>query len=73
MEAVYEFEGVLYHTPGEYLDAVAHAYKHGDEDLAVTSLEDYGFSLSDLNVAGHQPHPRSATLQDSDEEVTEEE
>lgn len=50
MDPVYEFDGVLYKSVGEFLDAVAHEYKHGDKDLAMTSLEDYGFSLSDINV-----------------------
>lgn len=50
MELVYEFDGVLFKSVGEYLDAVAHEYKHGDKDLAKTSLEDYGFSMSDINV-----------------------
>lgn len=59
-EPVYELGGELFTNAGEYLDAVAHEYKHGDKDQALTSLEDYGFTLSDLNVAGHQPHPQRA-------------
>lgn len=57
MDAVYEFDGELFKTVGEYLDAVAHEYKHGDKDLAVQSLEDYGFSLTDINASSHNPHP----------------
>lgn len=50
MEAVYEFDGTLYKSAGEYLDAVAHEFKNGDKDLAKTSLEDYGFDITDINV-----------------------
>ena len=50
MGQAYEFDGVLYNTEGEFLDAVAHAYKEGDRDLAVQALDDYGFTLSDINV-----------------------
>lgn len=47
---VYEFEGQLYDTSGELLDALAHEYRIGDRELAVDTLERYGFSVSDLNV-----------------------
>jgi hypothetical protein len=60
-EQVYELNGELFSTVGEYLDAAAHEYKHGDKDLAITSLENYGFSMSDLNIGGHQPHPTDVT------------
>lgn len=50
MGQAYEFDGVLYNTDGEFLDAVAHEYKHGDKELAVAALEDYGFTLSDISV-----------------------
>lgn len=73
MGNVYEFDGQLFTTVGEFLDATAHEYKHGDQDLAVQTLEDYGFTLSDINVADNQPHPKSATVQGDDEEDKEEE
>ncbi len=73
MGNVYELDGQLFTTVGEFLDATAHEYKHGDQDLAVQTLEDYGFSVSDINVAGHQPHPKSATPQTDDEKDEEEE
>ncbi|MDQ5932510.1 MAG: hypothetical protein QG649_595 [Patescibacteria group bacterium] len=57
MGEAYELDGQLFTTVGEFLDAAGHEYKHGDKDLAVQTLEDYGFSLSDINAAGHQPHP----------------
>ena len=47
---VYEFEGNLYVTVGEFLDALAHEYRVGDKDLVVDTLEEYGFTLSDINV-----------------------
>lgn len=50
MDPVYEFNGEMFESSGEFLDAVAHEYKHGDSDLAVQTLENYGFSLSDINV-----------------------
>lgn len=60
MGNAYELDGELFTTVGEFLDAAAHEYKHGDRDLAIQTLEDYGFSLSDINAGGHQPHPISA-------------
>lgn len=50
MGQAYEFEGVLYDTEGEFLDALAHAYKHGDSSLVVDVLEKHGFTLADLGV-----------------------
>mgnify|MGYP003296409698 CR=1 FL=1 len=61
MGNAYEFDGELFTNVGEFLDAAAHEYTHGDADLAVQALEDYGFSVSDINVSGHGPHPISAT------------
>jgi hypothetical protein len=45
---VYEFGGEIYETAGEFLAALAHEYKVGDQELVVTTLEDYGFDLSDI-------------------------
>ena len=67
MGNVYELDGQLFTNVGEFLDAAAHEYKHGDRDLAVQTLEEYGFSISDINAAGHQPHPM-ATKDDADPE-----
>lgn len=46
----YEFDGEVFDNVEEFLQALAHAYKNGDRDLALTKLDDYGFSLSDLGV-----------------------
>lgn len=48
--SVYEFGGEIYENSGEFLDALAHEYKMGDKELVVTTLEDYGFNLSDIGV-----------------------
>lgn len=50
MANAYEFEGELYGSVGEFLDALAHEYKTGDREAVVDALEEYGFSLSDLSV-----------------------
>ena len=50
VDRVYEFDGKLYDTVGEFLQALAHAYKKGDEDLVLSALEDYGFDLNDIEV-----------------------
>ena len=50
MGQAYELNGVLYNSAEEFLDACAHEYKVGDTDQVMTTLEDYGFSLSDINV-----------------------
>lgn len=79
MGNAYELDGQLFTNVGEFLDAVSHEYKHGDKDLAVQTLEDYGFSLSDINAARHQPHPAAASSDahadqtDSNDEETDEE
>ncbi len=82
MGNAYELDGQLFTNVGEFLDALGHEYKHGDKDLAVQTLEDYGFSLSDINAAVHQPHPQSVkddahatqtTDEDSDDATDEDE
>lgn len=60
MGNAYELDGQLFTNVGEFLDAIGHEYKHGDKDLAVQTLEDYGFSVSDINVGDHHPHPAGA-------------
>ena len=79
MGNAYELDGQLFTNVGEFLDAVSHEYKHGDKDLAVQTLEDYGFSLSDVNAGDQHPHPSAvkddahAAVDDDDEEDKEEE
>lgn len=50
MGQVYEFDGQRFENVGEFLDAIAHEYKNGDKDLALTVLEDYGFNITDIGV-----------------------
>ena len=50
MGGAFEFDGQLFDTEGEFLDALAHEYKTGDRQLVVDTLEQYGLSLNDLNV-----------------------
>lgn len=62
----YEFEGEIYDSVEEFLQAAAHAYKNGDRELALSKLDDYGFSLSDIGVRPHGDTP--ATADESTEE-----
>lgn len=50
MGQAYEFNGTLYTNVELFLQAVAHEYKTGDSELALSALDDYGFELSDINV-----------------------
>lgn len=50
MGQAFEFDGQLFSNVEEFLEAVAHEYKTGDHDLALSALEDHGFSLSDIGV-----------------------
>ncbi len=50
MGQAFEFDGQLFDTEGEFLDALAHEYKTGDRDLVVSTLEDYGYLLADIGV-----------------------
>ena len=50
MGQAFEFDGQLFDTEGEFLDALAHEYKNGDRDLVVSTLEDYGYNLADIGV-----------------------
>ncbi|MBI3494838.1 hypothetical protein HY004_02545 [Candidatus Saccharibacteria bacterium] len=47
---VYEFDGELFENVGDFLQALAHEYKVGDSELVVSTLEDYGFDISDIGV-----------------------
>ncbi|HTK39666.1 MAG TPA: hypothetical protein VL362_02265 [Patescibacteria group bacterium] len=57
MGEAYEFDGQLFTNSGEFLDAISHEYKSGDRDLAVQTLEDYGFTLADIHAVADRPHP----------------
>jgi len=50
MGQAYEFDGQQFNNVEEFLEAVAHEYKTGDTNLALSALDDYGFSLSDIGV-----------------------
>ncbi len=50
MGEAYEFDGQLFETVGEFLSALAHEYKSGDQEAVVDALERYGFSLNDINM-----------------------
>lgn len=50
MGQAYELNGQIYNNVEEFLDACAHEYKVGDSEMVVDKLEDYGFTLSDINV-----------------------
>ena len=50
MGEAYEFDGELYTSVEAFLEAVAHAYKSGDHEAALSALDVYGFELSDLGV-----------------------
>jgi len=50
MSEAYEFDGELYTNVEEFLNAVAHAYKSGDHEAALSALDDHGFDLTDLGV-----------------------
>ena len=50
MGQAYEFEGEQFDSVEEFLQALAHAYREGDRELALSTLDDYGFTLSDLGV-----------------------
>lgn len=46
----YEFDGELFTSVEAFLEAIAHEYKTGDTDLALTALDEYGFELADVGV-----------------------
>jgi hypothetical protein len=50
MGQAFEFNGELFNSVEEFLEAVAHEYKTGDRDLALSALDDYGFTLADIGV-----------------------
>lgn len=50
MGTVYELNGELFTSVEDFLEALAHEYKHGDKELALSVLDDNGFELSDLGV-----------------------
>ena len=68
MGQAYEFDGEVYDSVEEFLQAVAHAYKEGDREMALSVLDDYGFSLSDLGVRPHGDSPATIKESESEEE-----
>lgn len=50
MTQILEFDGQLFQTEGEFLNALAHEYRTGDKELVVDTLEQYGYSLADIGV-----------------------
>ncbi len=50
VNGAYEFDGQLFESESEFLEALAHEYTSGDTELVVDTLEQYGYSLSDINV-----------------------
>lgn len=50
MGEVYEFDGQLFESEGEFLDQLAHEYKTGNKEAVVDALEQYGYTLSDIQV-----------------------
>lgn len=50
MGQAYEFNGELFDNEGEFLSALAHEYTHGDKELVVDTLDNYGFTLNDIGV-----------------------
>lgn len=50
MGQAFEFDGQLFESVELFLEAVAHEYKTGDTDLALSALDEHGFSLSDIGV-----------------------
>lgn len=47
---VYEFDGELFEKVELFLQTLAHEYKVGDSELVISTLEDYGFELTDIGV-----------------------
>lgn len=50
MNVAYVYDGQLFTTVESFLEAMAHEYKVGDSENVIDTLEDYGFSLEDINV-----------------------
>lgn len=48
---MFEFNGELFENEVDFLEAVKKEYQVGDQQLALDTLEEYGFDLSDLQVA----------------------
>lgn len=45
---VYQLQGEVYDSLGEFLSALAHEYRTGDQDLVRSTLDEYGLDLSDI-------------------------
>lgn len=50
MGEAFTFDGVLYDTEGEFLDALAREYGIGNTEAVVYALETYGYTLQDIHV-----------------------
>lgn len=49
---MFEFNGELFESEVEFLEAAKKEYEIGDQQLVLDALEEYGFDLSDLNLQG---------------------
>lgn len=47
---MFEFNGELFESEVDFLDAVRKEYEVGDQQLALDALEEYGFDINDLGV-----------------------
>lgn len=45
---IYQLQGEIYESLGEFLSALAHEYRTGDRDLVLSTLDEYGLDLSDI-------------------------
>ncbi len=48
--AMFEFNGELFESEIDFLEAAKKEYQTGDQQLVLDALEEYGFDLSDLNL-----------------------
>lgn len=47
---MFEFNGELFENEIDFLDAAKEEYLHGNKQLVMDALEEYGFDLSDLGT-----------------------
>lgn len=47
---MFEFNGELFESEIDFLDAARKEYETGDQQSVLDALEEFGFDLSDLNV-----------------------
>lgn len=48
---MFEFNGELFESEVDFLDAARKEYEVGDQQLVLDTLEEYGFDINDLGVA----------------------